>query len=140
MNTRNFFRGIALIEFVLILPLLLVIGIGVIEFSIMFYDKSIITMASREGARYGVAYRTPYATSQEVIDYTENFASNKLISFAEVPEVPVVTAVSTTTPPVFGDTLTVTVTYDYTGLLIFRLIGDEENKVTLTSTTSMTYE
>lgn len=49
-------RGAAAVEFAIILPLLVVFVFGIIEFSIMFYDKAVITNASREGARYGMLF------------------------------------------------------------------------------------
>jgi Flp pilus assembly protein TadG len=49
-------KGAAAIEFAVILPLLLVIIFGIIEFSVYFFDKAVITNASREGARAGVVF------------------------------------------------------------------------------------
>jgi Flp pilus assembly protein TadG len=39
--------GAALVEFAIVLPLLLVLIFGMIEFSVMLYDKAMITNASR---------------------------------------------------------------------------------------------
>ena len=49
-------KGAALAEFALVLPLLLVILLGIIEFSLLLYDKAVITNASREAARAGIVY------------------------------------------------------------------------------------
>ncbi len=45
--------GSAAVEFALVLPLLLLILFGTIEFGILMYDQSVITNAAREGARWG---------------------------------------------------------------------------------------
>jgi len=46
-------RGQALVELAILLPILLVILLGVIDFGRVFYAYVTITNASREGARYG---------------------------------------------------------------------------------------
>jgi Flp pilus assembly protein TadG len=55
--------GIALIELAILLPLLLIITFGVIEFGWMFTKTAEITNAARHGARVGVR---PGATSASV--------------------------------------------------------------------------
>lgn len=50
----NQVRGVAAVEFALVLPVLLFIFIGIVEFGIMLYDQAVITNAAREGARWGV--------------------------------------------------------------------------------------
>ena len=59
-------EGASAIEFALVLPLLLVLVFGIIEFSILFYDKAMLTNASREGARVGIVYRYQDAQKQEL--------------------------------------------------------------------------
>jgi Flp pilus assembly protein TadG len=50
-------RGVAMVEFALILIILLTILLGVIQFGLIWYTKYAVTCASREGARYGVVYQ-----------------------------------------------------------------------------------
>ena len=50
-------KGASAVEFALILPLLMLILFGIIEFSLLMYNKAMITNASREGARRGIVYR-----------------------------------------------------------------------------------
>ncbi|MCL6634264.1 MAG: pilus assembly protein [Peptococcaceae bacterium] len=47
-------RGQALVELALVLPLLLVLAIGTMEFGRIFHSYLVITNATREGARVGV--------------------------------------------------------------------------------------
>lgn len=55
-------RGQTLIEFAFIITILLVLILGIVEFSIILYDKAMITRASREGARAGVVFRADPTT------------------------------------------------------------------------------
>lgn len=129
-----------MIEFALVLPILLLLVAGTIDVSILFYDKAVITNASREGARYGVASFpvTGYPTSAQVIAYATAYCSNYLISFDNTATV-TVTATPSSGSPALGDTLTVTVNYTYTDLLLHNFISHGQ-LYTLGSTTVMTYE
>ncbi|MCK5219206.1 pilus assembly protein, partial [bacterium] len=44
-------RGAAAVEFAIVLPLLALILFGTIDFALLFYNKQVLTNASREGAR-----------------------------------------------------------------------------------------
>ena len=86
-------RGAAAIEFALILPLLLLILFGIIEFSILLYDKAMLTNASREGARLGIVFnvvRDPTDPNfgerynfcrAEIAPRVRDYALNNLITF-----------------------------------------------------------
>jgi hypothetical protein len=50
--------GMATVEAALVMSLLLMILLGVLEFGLLFMAKYAITDAAREGARYGVIYKT----------------------------------------------------------------------------------
>jgi Flp pilus assembly protein TadG len=51
-------EGVAIVEFAVGLSLLLLFVLGIMEFGYLWYQKQIITNASREGARYGITYAT----------------------------------------------------------------------------------
>jgi hypothetical protein len=51
-------RGSAAVEFAIVLPILVLVLFGVVDFSIAMYDKTIVTSASREGARFGAMFRS----------------------------------------------------------------------------------
>lgn len=51
-------EGAAMVEFAISASVLLLIVLGIIEFGFLWYQKQVITNASREGARYGVTYQT----------------------------------------------------------------------------------
>ena len=46
-------RGQAVLEFALVLPILLLLLFGIIEFGIVFHDNLVLNQAAREGARLG---------------------------------------------------------------------------------------
>ncbi len=54
-------RGQSLVEFVLALPILLVIVFGIIEFAAAWRTYQVVTNVAREGARFGVVPTTPSA-------------------------------------------------------------------------------
>ncbi|MBN1485128.1 MAG: pilus assembly protein [Chloroflexia bacterium] len=49
-------RGQTVVEFALILPILLLIALGLIEFGRAFFVYSVVSNAAREGARYGMVH------------------------------------------------------------------------------------
>ncbi|MEI6207934.1 MAG: TadE/TadG family type IV pilus assembly protein [Desulfuromonadales bacterium] len=51
-------KGQALVEFALILPLLLLLLFGIIEFGRAFFQKNMTINAAREGARFAVVQTT----------------------------------------------------------------------------------
>ena len=123
-------RGAILAEFAIVLPILLLLLMGVTEFGLLFYNKQVLTNASREGARAGIAYSTP----AEIEDIVENYCEKRLISVGPV---------SVNTPVISGgvsypNDLKVTVTYDYT-FIVPKLLGFAPTK-TLSASTEMRME
>jgi Flp pilus assembly protein TadG len=51
-------RGVALIEFALVLPLFFLLLAAIIDFGILFFDQHTLQFATREGARLGLVGRT----------------------------------------------------------------------------------
>ena len=113
-------KGASAVEFALVLPLLLVLAFGIIEFSILLYDKAMITNASREGAREGIVYRYDpdgglnHPDDAEIAATVAQYVQNYLISFGPSS---VVTTTITRTGDVPGDPLTVRVDYQYDFLI-----------------------
>ena len=125
-------RGASAVEFALVLPLLLLVLFGIIEFSVLFYNKAVITNASREGARQGIVFYansagnyTPLSNDgikQVVLDYAQQY----LITFSSSPS-PLSTGDVTITrnpdPSERGGDLTVNVEYTYTYLVLPGLMN-----------------
>ena len=106
-------RGAAAVEFAIVLPLVLVLLFGIIEFSLILYDKAVITNASREGARQGIVFDSNLTDLQKT-EKAETVAMNycqNMISFSSSSS-PAVEA------PIVNGIMTVTVNYTY-GFLLF---------------------
>ncbi len=61
-------RGQSLVEIALILPILLIILFGIMEFGRVFHSYLVITHAAREGARYGIISKDAAQIKQKVQD------------------------------------------------------------------------
>lgn len=134
-------RGAAVVEFALVVPLLLVICFGIIEFSVLLYDKAMLTNASREGARAGIVYlpgRAIEATAAEktaekaaiyttVKEVIEAYCQTHLVSFGNNSTAlsdPVLTYSDPDTNGYdSGDSLTVTVNYQFQFLIFSNLVS-----------------
>ena len=55
-------RGAVIVEFALVVPLLMIIVFGIIDFSRAYAQLNNINSSLREGARFGAAQKTPTAT------------------------------------------------------------------------------
>ncbi len=130
--------GVAVVEFGLILPLLLLLVFGMVEFSIALYDKAVITNASREAARAGVMYKVPVLTPAQITTVAQNYASTYLITFGT--STPVSVAVDQSAGTTTGQPLKVTLTYSYSGVGLGSIVTQLVGAVPLTAVTTMNYE
>lgn len=134
LNTHN---GAAAVEAAIIVPLLVFVVFGIIEFGLLLYDQQVITNACREGARAAIvgdcAHRlTDTQITQIVRDYCINpndSTKKRLITFGATnnpPTVSVNPSPSNCTPGgaglTAGDDVAVTVQYTYS-LLAPSLLG-----------------
>lgn len=150
-------EGAALVEFAFVLPMLLLILFGIIEFSILLYDKAVITNASREAARAGIVYTmlrpdpddsSTYddrvaTNTEDIIDVGTNYCKDYLITFAGgggslkvVPSSPCENS---------DDDLIVNVSYGYDFLIFPDILarffsGAIDGDITLTAQTVMRCE
>ena len=91
--------GATLVEFAIIAPLLFLLIFGIIEFSLLLFNKHVITNSSREGARAGVVAREdrfvdPNNNNSLIDDIdvngtVSNWIANHLVTFggAGVPQI-----------------------------------------------------
>ena len=94
-------KGAAAVEFALVLPLLLVLLLGIIDFGLYFYNDLQLTHVARDAARYLSVGDTAEATTA---------IGNAHLVSTSAPT-PVITGVSLT-----GDPWTITLTANYTFL------------------------
>ena len=109
----------AAIEFAIVLPVLVSLLFGSIEFSLLLYNQQIITNASREGARFGILMDTPRKSAAQIRATVENYCAGYLVSFGD--DIPLSVNV-TGAQGSFGDDLTVRVTHNY-GFLYLSNLG-----------------
>lgn len=143
-------RGQTVIEFALIMILVFILIFGIIEFSIIMYDKVVLTNASREGARAGVVFRADSTTGAysplteaEIRTVVGNYAQSRLFTFGAPfnANTDVIIQRSGTPPSQGGTTgqLDVTVNFQYRYLVLSRLTG-AANTLALQARTIMRME
>ncbi len=130
MNLLRNKKGVSTVEFALILPLLLLVLLGIIEFSLVLYNKAIITNASREGARTGIVFRADpntgayspfdetYIRNMVVNPYLASYLVSNSAAQATTTVSPTQCPPPTAAPP---RQITVTVTYPYAGFFLQQL-------------------
>lgn len=142
-------KGAAILEFAIVLPFLLVLVFGMIEFGLIAYNKQVITNASREGARWAIGQPStgPLRSPDSVEDVVKNYwNNNKLISFdsgAPVFTIKIINVANGAELTANGQNvcanatsdkdIQVQVTYQYEFLVfdsIVQLVGGSKNRTT----------
>jgi len=138
-------RGASAVEFAIVLPVLLLLLFGTIEFGVLFFNKAVITNASREGARRGVVWWTdsngtsPYiAPIGDIQGVVDSYCIGHLISFGATNPAPTTTVLVSGTAP--NEYLQVHVAYNYTFLIIPKLVTSIGGPLTLVGDTTMRIE
>ena len=125
-------RGAAAVEFALVLPVLVVLLFGIIEFGFILYSKEVLTNASREGTRAGIVQAVPKPTVGQIQGVVTNYISNTGVLGTWTTTV-------TGAGGAFGANLTVTVTLPY-NYLVLPNFTTLTGPLTLTATTVMRHE
>ena len=132
--------GVSMLEFSLTLPVLLMIMFGMIEYGVAFYDKVVITNASRGAARIGmINTSTSLAALNTLVGNTFNASywnSVGLITFGAT-STPTLALSRTNDPGQSLDLVTATVTYQYKGLLLGGFLSSSTPSLTLVASTTM---
>ena len=132
-------KGAAAIEFAIVLPVLVLLIAGIMEFSILLYDKAVITNASREGARAGIVFSHPNPIPDaEIQAVVNNYCAGHMITFGAAPGV--TTSVSRAGGGAAGDPLTVSVNYHYDFLVIPNFLNNLAGGINLAGQTVMRME
>ena len=131
--------GASAVEFALLLPVLMLILFGIIEFGLALYQQAILTNASREGARLAIVQSVPPITTAAVDTRIDSYLLSAGITPASVTHIisPIV--------GVTGTPVTVTLTRPYTfvslpGLTSLLSGTSLSSTITLTATTVMSHE
>lgn len=149
--------GQAILEFAYVLPFLLIVVLGVIEFGVLFYDQAVITSASREGARAGiVCHKDHYGNywsldemQAKVQETVNEYLQGRLITFGPAGTV---TTTATRSGAIHSDgidyyeytpesigTLDVAVNYQHTYLAVPDFFGWGDS-LNLSASTTMRLE
>ena len=103
-------RGAAAVEFALVLPILLLLVMGIIEFGLIFNSQISLTNAAREGARVMAIHNDPAVAKSAAIAAAPSVV-NPAISSGNITVSPSTCAA--------GSTVTVTIHYNATLLTGF---------------------
>ena len=68
--------GASAVEFAILLPLLMMIVFGIIEFGLALYQQAVLTNASREGARLGIVQSIPSITIAQIDATIDTYLTN----------------------------------------------------------------
>ena len=128
-------RGAAAAEFALLLPVLLTILFGIIEFGMIMYGREVVTNAAREGTRAGIVQGPPKRMAGEITTIANNYLTSTGINPADVTFT--VAGEGLANP----NTLTVTATYLYRFLIPYipTVVGIPD-PLTITTQTVMRHE
>ena len=140
--------GGAAAEFAIILPLLMLILFGIVEFGLLLYNKQVLTNASREGARAGIVVQVPKLTDQQIRDIIADYCNGLLVNFNGASNT--ISATDDSNIKItrfgtnsFGDDLEVGVSYPYNFLVtsVLHNFGFSVfDTITLNATTVMKHE
>ncbi|UCH36720.1 MAG: pilus assembly protein [Armatimonadota bacterium] len=67
-QTKNRRRGAALVEFALILPILLMLFLGIIEFGVLFLHQLTLVQVGREGSRHASLGKPVAAIEERIVN------------------------------------------------------------------------
>ena len=105
----------------------------------MLFDQQVITNASREGARAGIVASDPRVLDTTIYGIVDNYAASHLVTFGTANS-PNTSLTGYSSTAAFGDDLTVTVTYNFSFLILDNFIPWLDDPHPLTATTVMKYE
>jgi Flp pilus assembly protein TadG len=110
--------GQSMVEFALLLPILLVVALGIMQFGIIYNNYITLTDATRVGARQAAVSRFANDQGVAATAYAKNAASG--IDWTKAGADLKITATDWTAP---GSMITVTATYPYSVNLLGFVVG-----------------
>lgn len=132
-------KGVAIVEFAYVLPLLVILLLGIMEMGFLLYDTAVITNAGREGARAGIVAQdrsNTAAIDADIQATVNNYCQNRMISYGSKNITTIVTWPASLT---FGNPLEVNVTYNH-WFLVFPNMSSFTNPLTIDTKTVMLLE
>lgn len=120
-----------MVELALILPIVVLLVLGAITFTVALYNKAILTYASRQAVRAWVVTK-PVMSKDSVQQVASGLCQTQTINFGTSGATCVPLAIGPDLPAP-GDNLTVAVSLNFTGLYLF-------NQAQIHSQTTMKFE
>jgi Flp pilus assembly protein TadG len=107
-----------MVEFAIGCSVLVLLVLGILEFGLLWYQKQVITNASREGARYGVTYQTTTTGSRKapknfnptILQVVNNYCTSRIPPGSWTPSLSGAAATANNGTDLKGVPLIVTVT------------------------------
>jgi Flp pilus assembly protein TadG len=84
MRTNNKQQGLAMIEFAIVLPVLLLLILATAEFGRAFFQYNALTKSLRDGARYVAAKALNGTTGVVMISATLNTQTRNLVTYGNI--------------------------------------------------------
>jgi len=140
-------RGQTMLEFAFIVCIVCILLLGVMEFGIIMYDKSVLTDACEAGARAGAMFRADatefeYApmTEAEIKTVIANYVQNRLLTFGVPFDASTDVDVAWDPSPASGNMLEVRVNFPYTFLALPNFGGMGSGTLSLAARSVMRME
>jgi Flp pilus assembly protein TadG len=127
--------GAAAMELALLLPFLLLMVDGVVEFGILLHNQSVLITGSSMAARAGSAAGINKLTTSQITKLAQDYCNANLMMLASNSTV--VTTVVQSPEPSFQLPLRVTVQYTYQGMLIGGFLSAFQNRPVMFATSVM---
>jgi Flp pilus assembly protein TadG len=131
-------RGASAVELALLLPLLLLMLDGVLEFGLILHNQSVLTSAANAAARAGIVQASPKLSETQIAAIATNYCTDRLMAWGtpNAPTVSVVQSVDASYP----NPLRVTVRYTVKGLIVGGVLAAFQSNPVLSATTVMDNE
>lgn len=129
--------GMAMVEAVIVLPILLMLIFAIVEFGIVFGRWQVLSNAAREGARRAVVFRDPATCNPGIVEAEVDAA---VVTYAATLGMAVAAGDVTVTGACVAGPTTVTVSHDHDFLFIDGFAPSVASTVSLVGTSTMRNE
>jgi Flp pilus assembly protein TadG len=129
--------GMAMLETVIVLPLLLMLFFGIIEFGIAFGRWQVLSNAAREGARRAVVFRDPATCNAATV---KDEVTSAVVAYAATLGMTVTSGEITLTGACVSGPSTVTISHNHDFMFIQNFAPSVSSTVKLVATSTMRNE
>ena len=76
-------RGSEIVEFALVLPVLLFVVFGIVDFGLAIFNKAIVTNAAREAARAGIVFAPTRPDETAIAQVARDYCLQNMVTFGD---------------------------------------------------------